>query len=365
MDELVVEAGFKVESRVLVGRGSVGRLPGLVAGMDPSSVVVVVDSGLPRVVVEGLVSGLRGEGMDVSVLDGGGGENAKSLAVLEGLWAGMARAGVTRDSVVVAVGGGALLDVAGFAAATYMRGVRSVYVPTTTLAQADAGIGGKTGVDLAGLKNVVGAFHMPVYTIVDPGLLAGLPWEVYISGYAEIVKHAALRGRRWVEYVGERVSGVVSRDPGVVEELVRFSIETKVDFIRRDYREKGVRALLNFGHTLGHAVESVSGYRVGHGQAVAVGMVGEALLASRVLGFPREELDLLVEVLSGLGLPTRTEIFVEGLLDAMRHDKKFLRGKPRLPLPRRFGVFKVVELGWGDVEDWLRRLVSRGWSAAS
>lgn len=355
MDEATLELRMERKARVVVGRGSLARLPSLVAGMNPHQVLIIVDSGVPRQLAHVMEEGLRGEGLKVYMTVTSGGEGVKTLSSVEGIWKIMAEVGMTRGSLLLAMGGGALLDAAGFAAATYMRGIMSAYIPTTTLAQSDASIGGKTGIDLPWSKNIVGVFYHPELVVIDPEILLGLPDHAYITGFSEVVKHAAIRGREWVTWLMDKVDGIRARDPDVLTEVVRFSVETKLDIIRRDYLEKGLRTLLNFGHTLGHALEVASGYRISHGEAVSAGIVAESLLAQEIAGFPGDEAELLRSLLEMLGLPTRINCQAFILLQAMRRDKKFTRGKPRIPLPRRLGEFTVEELSWGVVESWLSK----------
>ncbi len=356
MDEATLELTVERRARIIVGAGSLARLPRLVAGLDPHRVAAVVDGNVPWSLVEAVRDGLESEGIPVSVLRVRGGEGAKTLESVERMWRFMAEEGVTRQSLLLAVGGGALLDAAGFAAATYMRGIMLAYVPTTTLAQADAAVGGKTAIDLGWAKNLVGVFYHPDLVVIDPLLLRSLPNGAYMPGFAEVVKHATIKGGWWLSWLESRADGIKSRDPRVLDEVIRFSVSVKLEVIRRDYAERGYRAVLNFGHTLGHAVEAASGFRVSHGHAVSIGLATESLLAVEVAGLPPEEASAVEGALKALGLPTQVPLTPERLLEAMRLDKKFARGKPRIPLPRRLGDFTIVELDWGVVKSWLSRV---------
>ena len=353
MDEVTLELSTRRKARIVIGRGSLEKAPKIIADLNPHLVVAIVDNRVPHRFAEEVIDGLEREGIPVNTLRIDGGENTKSIETVERIWKFMAGSRATRRSLLLAVGGGALLDSAGFAASTYMRGVMSAYIPTTTLAQSDAAIGGKTGIDLAWAKNLVGVFYHPDVVIIDPLILVDLPEDVYLPGFAEVVKHAAIKGEQWVSWLQSRIEGIMARDPQVLDDVVRFSVSAKIDVIKRDYVENGVRAFLNYGHTMGHAIEVASNYKVSHGNAVAIGLVAESLLAVETTGFPRDEAQMLIDLVRHLGLPTETTYPADILLDAMRLDKKFLNGNPRIPLPRKLGDFTIVELDWGDIRWWL------------
>lgn len=359
MDEATIEVCDARRVRVLTGLGLLGRLGEILEGYNPYKVLLVMDSRLPAGTAS-LISSSLGGRFRLSVYRVEGGEQVKGIGFVESLWRFMAGEGFTRRSMVVVAGGGTLLDAAGFAAATFMRGVPTVYIPTTTLAQVDASIGGKTGIDFDGGKNIVGVFHHPEVTVIDPELLLGLPRNIYLEGFSEVVKHAVIAGRGWLEWLERHAEGIAARDPQVLYEAVAFSVSTKLDIVSRDYVERGVRAVLNYGHTYGHAVEASTGYRVPHGHAVSLGLVAESMLAMEVTGFPEDDADRIHRVLEALSLPTRMRLDPERLVRAMKNDKKFLDGTPRIPLPRRPGDFTIEEIPWRAVEDWVRRASSIG-----
>lgn len=356
MDEATLTLRAERRARIVAGLGSLARLPKLISGLNPYRVALIVDGNVPWSIVEAVRDGLESIGIPASVLRVKGGEAAKTIESVEAMWRFMAREGVTRDSMVLAVGGGGLLDAAGFAAATYMRGIMLAYLPTTTLAQADAAVGGKTAIDLGWAKNLIGAFYHPDLVVIDPSILGGLPEEAYTPGFAEVVKHAVIKGGWWLSWLKSRAEGVKSRDPKTLDEVIRFSVSVKLEVIKRDYVERGYRAVLNFGHTVGHAVEAASSYRVSHGYAVSMGLAAESRLAVEVTGLPEGEAAEVEWALRALGLPTRIPLPPSLLVDAMRLDKKFARGRPRIPLPRRLGDFSVVELDWEMVKSWLSRV---------
>ena len=277
------------------------------------------------------------------------GERAKTadhwLAILERL----AEIGAQRDATVIALGGGVIGDLAGFAAASYMRGIRIVQVPTTLLAQVDAAIGGKTGFNLAAGKNLVGAFHQPAGIMIDVETLATLEARDYAAGLAEVVKYGAIRDASFVGWLEERKAQLVERRADVLEAAVARSARHKIEVVEADEREAGQRALLNFGHTFGHAIETATGYtRFRHGEAVAIGMCMAARLGVRLGEIERAEADRLEALLSGLGLPTAPPDDVDAatLVGHMHLDKKNRAGRIRLILLDALGSARVRE----DVE---------------
>ncbi len=276
------------------------------------------------------------------------GERAKRPRELARLWDAFAAMRLERGDCVVALGGGAVGDLAGFAAATWMRGVAWVAVPSTVVAQVDSSVGGKTGVDLSAGKNLAGAFHHPLAVLVDPDLLQTLPPREYRAGMAEVVKtgfavDAALF--RSLEYHAEALA---AREPGALEQAVRAAIRAKALVVRRDERERegGVRTALNFGHTLGHAIESALGYRgPRHGEAVAIGMRVAARLSQRHAGLGSAARRRLEALLDAWRLPARIPgVRVEQLLAAMSNDKKRRDARVRWVLTPRLGHASVPRL---------------------
>jgi 3-dehydroquinate synthase len=269
------------------------------------------------------------------------GESAKTKGALDRLWRDLARARIGRDGGIVAVGGGATGDLAGFAAATYMRGIALAQVPTTLLAMVDSSIGGKTGIDLPEGKNLVGAFHAPTAVFSDPSVLATLPTRQVASGLAEVVKTAFLSDAESVAQTARSVEPVFEHDLAPTTLLVSMSAELKAAVVSADERESGLRELLNFGHTLGHAYEAASGYRVTHGEAVAVGMVFATALAEELGLAPRTIRPALEDLLRRARLPVRARIPARAW-SLLGRDKKVRGGKVRWILPRRIGRFSEV-----------------------
>lgn len=245
-----------------------------------------------------------------------------------------------RDTGLIAVGGGVAADLVGFVAATYLRGVPLIQVPTTLLAMVDASVGGKTGVDTPAGKNLVGAFHPPQAVVMDPLLLRTLAPYHFRNGLGEAIKHAALDGPEHVQWLGSYAEAILAQDPATIDELLRRNIAVKAAIVEQDETEQGRRALLNLGHTVAHALELLSGYTLLHGDAVATGLILEARLGEQIGITDRGTAQQLAELNGRFGLPDsgRVEVPVEQLLSAMKLDKKNRDGSIRLALLERIGV---------------------------
>ncbi len=315
---------------VRFGDGACAQLGRVVEELAPSGVVLVADAN---------VCELHPPPLDVPVVPVPPGERWKSLESWRGLINNFVERGLDRDALIVAYGGGVVCDLAGFAAASYLRGVRWVAVPTTLLAQVDAAHGGKTGVDHPAAKNLIGAFHPPVEVLVDPGFLRTLPERELSGGLAEVVKHGVIGAPALLERVG------VEEPAAFVEQAARV----KLAIVERDPREQGERRLLNLGHTLGHAVEHASGYALHHGQAVAVGLRAACRIAERHCGFEQRALAVVQQALDRCGLPATAAVEPDAVREALGHDKKRAAGRLRWVLPVSLGDVRVFE----DVPDAL------------
>lgn len=285
-----------------------------------------------------------------------GGEACKSVEWVLETWEWLVGVGASRGVTVFVLGGGALLDSAGFAAATYMRGLPTVLAPTTTLAAFDAAAGGKTAVNLGG-KNVIGAFHNPRAILVEPSLLAGLPERPFKSGFAEAVKHALLAGREAMNLIEFLAPEAAERRLESLARLALWSLDFKMSVVARDPRESGLRRILNLGHTVGHVVEAASGYRLTHGEAVSIGLAAELRLSEEEAGLDPGVAVWTAKVLRGLGLPLEPpgDVASTALMEARRLlalDKKRLGDsivmplleEPGKPVLRRVSIDRIVAL---------------------
>jgi 3-dehydroquinate synthase len=267
------------------------------------------------------------------------GESAKNLRTVELLARDLIKAGADRSSILIAVGGGVVGDVAGFVAACYLRGVALVHVPTTVVAQVDSSIGGKTGVNLPEGKNLVGAFYPPRMVISDPEALRTLPEREFQGGLAEIIKHAVIADAKMFVYLEKNMEKVKRRDRLTLDYLISRNVAIKARVVSRDERESGLREILNFGHTFAHALESVTRYkRYQHGEAVAWGMMAAALLGHEIGVTRADDVSRIVSLVRRIGpLPPWPRVAAGALVEAMRSDKKTRAGKLRFVLTPRIG----------------------------
>jgi 3-dehydroquinate synthase len=259
----------------------------------------------------------------------------------------MIASGLSRDSVVLSLGGGVTCDLAGFVAATYMRGIPIVHAPTSLLAMADASIGGKTGVDHPAGKNLIGAFHHPSAVLADTRFLATLPAREYRTGLAEMIKAGIVADAGLFDLMEARAGDLAARDPGLIEELLPRAMAVKVSIVEKDDGESGLRKILNFGHTLGHALELESGYSLTHGEAISIGMVVEAAMAVRLGLLPSEAADRIGRLLERAGLPVRLppESVPSRVVQLAVTDKKSRRGRVEFVLPAGIGAVAMTGTG--------------------
>lgn len=285
------------------------------------------------------------------------GERYKTLGTIGGIYEKLLDRKIDRGGVVIGLGGGVIGDMAGFAAATYRRGVDFVQVPTSLLAQVDASVGGKTGVNLSRGKNLVGAFHQPRTVIIDTSSLHTLPARELRSGLAEVIKHAIIRDGEYFQFLEANLKPIRRLEPEVLERTIALSCEIKADVVGQDERESGLRRILNFGHTTAHAVESLTAYRdFRHGEAVAIGMVTAAVLSWKMGLTDLETVNRIARLLTEAGLPTRVPQGLSGerILATMGLDKKVVHGRLNAVLIRSIGSALVTDTVTPDL--WLEAL---------
>jgi 3-dehydroquinate synthase len=302
--------------------------------------VIITDTQVESHCAGVLCDALGKGGITAEVLSVPAGEASKSLRQATRLFEKLPGLGLDRHSFLIALGGGVVGDLAGFVAASYLRGIALVQIPTSLLAQVDSSVGGKTGVNLPQGKNLVGAFYQPRLVLADTDTLGTLPERELRSGFAEVIKHGAIRDARFFEWLEREYKRVLALEPDAVAHVVRRCCEIKAEVVSADERESGLRAILNFGHTVGHAMEALSEY-IGllHGEAIAMGMCCAARLSVTRAGLSEPEAKRLVDLIAASGLPTRLgESFkLKQLLEAARLDKKARNGKLRFVLLKRLG----------------------------
>lgn len=347
--ELAVDAGGYT---VTVGAGLLGEAGRIAAHVAPAHrYAIVTDSTVGALHVPVVARGLPSERWATFTIEPG--EAAKTRATWAAVTDSMLERGFGRDTTVIAVGGGVVGDLAGFVAATFMRGVPVVQIPTTLLAMIDASVGGKTGVDTSAGKNLVGAFHPPAAVVIDPRVLDTLPVAEIRAGLAEALKHGVIADRDYFEALVPGAPSLLDpdparRDPALAAGVIARSVQIKASVVREDERERGVRKILNFGHTIGHAIEHLSGYALRHGECVAIGMAVEARAAELAGIATPGTAAAIQDALAATGLPARrpAELDPAAILAATRGDKKSRTGVVEYALPAHIGAMAGAERGY-------------------
>jgi len=323
-----------------VRRGLLARLPRILARrVGPAKLFVITDTTVALLYGRRLLRALRREGVDAHLLEVPAGERSKNERTASVLHTKLLRRGITRESLVVALGGGVVGDLAGYVAATVLRGVPLVQVPTTLLAQVDSSVGGKVGIDHPAGKNLIGAFHQPAAVYIDPQALLTLPAAEFKNGLAEIVKIAAALDRKFFASIELNARSIAKRKMAIVLNVIVRAVGLKAAVVEKDEFESGVRKCLNLGHTVGHALEASSAYGLKHGRAVAMGMASEAWIALNMGLLGRKEFSRMTDLLGRLGLPHRPPPIVAAgaFARALARDKKADAAGPKFVLLRSIG----------------------------
>ncbi|HEX5107084.1 MAG TPA: 3-dehydroquinate synthase [Vicinamibacterales bacterium] len=347
-------------SAIWIGEGVVDQLPAL---LDAQRI------GARRFIVSNPVI-WRFHGPQIQRALGGGeailipdGERFKNLQSVSRIYEALIRGGADRGSALIAVGGGVIGDTAGFAAATYLRGITLVQVPTTLLAQVDSSVGGKVGVNHALGKNLIGAFHQPAVVAIDPMLLRTLPRREFRSGLYEVVKYGMIASRDLFDRIAQHSKAIFACDPAVLGPAIVDSCRIKADVVSQDERESGLRRILNYGHTVGHALESVTKYRrYLHGEAIAYGMLAAADLAVARGALAERERQALAQLITLLGpLPPIADLAIADVLEAIRRDKKVVHGKLHFVIAIEIGATMTIDdVTEEELHDVLTRLGLKG-----
>jgi 3-dehydroquinate synthase len=349
-----VNAGSRT-STIWIGEGTSGRIDALLD---------TLGAGRRRFVVTSpTVWKCHGEALDASVSGGppivvSDGERSKTLQTTARVYEALIRAGADRGSTLIAIGGGVIGDMAGFAAATYLRGINLVHVPTTLLAQVDSSIGGKVGVNHTLGKNLIGAFHQPLAVVIDPALLGTLPRREFRAGLYEVVKYGMIASRSLFDQLVRDTTAIFAREPRALLPAIEESVRIKARVVEQDEREGGLRRILNFGHTVGHALEAVTRYRrFRHGEAVAWGMLAAADLAVARGALAETERQALAGLIAALGpLPAVADLKADEVMAALRRDKKVVDGTLHFVIAIQIGATMTID----DVtEDEIRAVLAR------
>ena len=338
--------GLKLEKTVdesysiYLGTGIYGNsIEKIISDASPSSVAFVSDTNVSSIYFKSIRA--IDTGCPAGFLSFKAGEKRKNIDTLTGLFSGLVKSGLDRKSLIIAVGGGVTGDVAGFLASIYLRGIPFLQVPTSLLAMVDSSIGGKTGIDTAEGKNLLGSFHQPKAVVIDMEFLKTLPQPELINGMAEVIKHSLIKNIDYYRLVKDKRNMVLSLDPGVLEEVVEASCLIKADVVERDEKEAGLRQILNFGHTAGHAIEKASYFRVPHGYAVAMGMIVESHISFSRGILARGDLEEIKNLILSYGLGRYVRLIKgiapAGIAASAKTDKKNVSGGIRAVLLKNIG----------------------------
>jgi 3-dehydroquinate synthase len=331
----------RLSYEIKIGADILDRVILLIAKNHPAGhYVVITDDGVGPLYGDKMVEGLKEVGLNVSLLKFPAGESSKNIKTVMDIAGKLMEAGADRETMLIALGGGVVGDVAGFVASIFMRGVCYLQVPTTLVAQVDSAIGGKTGVDLPVGKNLLGTFYQPRAVFVSLHFLETLPEKEFDNGLAEIIKYGAIEEEGLLETLEKNMAAVKAKDPKVMLNIVESCCRIKKSIVEIDEKEHGLRRILNFGHTVGHALETVSNYKMTHGEGVALGMVAAARISEKAGYLKREETQRLETVIAGAGLSVRIPktFNVEEVLAKLRSDKKKKGDAVRFVLLKKIGM---------------------------
>lgn len=337
MEKLFVDLG-KNSYDILISDSFAGLPKAMSEIGAPKKLLIVTDTNVERLYADEVRGILSDSGYDAAVYAFAAGEENKNMNSILGICGACIEHKMDRKSMIIALGGGVTGDMAGFAAAIFMRGIDFIQIPTTLLSQSDSSVGGKTGIDFAESKNILGAFHQPKLVYMNVAALKTLPEEQFISGMGEIIKHGIIRDNNFFEYLKNNSEKIKSLDSETLIKMDKINCSIKADIVMQDERETGLRANLNFGHTIGHAVESAYNFRKTHGACVGIGMIAAAYIAVNRGLISAAELDSIESALDMYGFETRVDLpDYDAVYSFMQNDKKKLQGKLKFVLPVKIG----------------------------
>lgn len=320
-------------------------------------IVLVTDSNVDKYQGQECIEAFEKSGYTVDKFVIQAGESNKNLDTVQSIYKYLLDLGLDRNAVLIALGGGVVGDITGFVAATFLRGINYVQIPTSLLAQSDSSVGGKVGVDFEGSKNIIGAFYQPQFVYINVNSLKTLPKRELQAGLAEVVKHGIICDKEFYEYIDYNVSKIFEFDEAVLQFVAKNNCSIKGAVVQKDEKEGDLRAILNFGHTIGHAIETVMSFKLLHGECVSLGMVGALNMAKSLEMIDEESIISVKKTLEKIGLPTKLEgIDVERVYKQMFHDKKIKGNKLTFILPRK-SIGEVIQCTIDD-EDLIKRTIA-------
>jgi len=342
---LVPQKKKSTNYKIFIKEGLLKGIPKIVQKLHYSKYVIITDTTVKKLYAKEIAQHMKHEGIATELFSFPTGEKSKHMKTVEQLVEKMLNAHCDRSTCILAVGGGIVGDIAGFTASVFMRGVDFIQVPTTLLAMADSSVGGKTGVNSRLGKNLIGAFHQPIAVYIDTSTLQTLPDNELKNGYAEVIKQAAIRDKKFFAYLEKHNQKILNKDRKKLKKIVAQSVRIKADIVSRDTKEKGIRMILNYGHTYGHAIEKASKYKIQHGYAVSIGMciINEIAIKEKIMKAKHaERIRCLLET---AGLPTKLPKHIKRttLNKLIKFDKKCVNGKQNLIVVPKIGMAAILE----------------------
>ncbi|MEO5356683.1 MAG: 3-dehydroquinate synthase [Nitrospirae bacterium YQR-1] len=359
MESLCLDLGPR-SYEIIIGSGVIDNVGRLASQLRLGRKIFVISNPTVfSIYGAGVINSLDEAGFDTGCVLIPDGEEYKDISWVSYILSELLRGGLDRKSALVALGGGVVGDMTGFAASVYMRGIDYISLPTTLLSQVDSSVGGKTGVNHPIGKNMIGTFYQPRLVVIDTDTLQSLPIRETISGIGEVIKYGVIKDRDFFYYLVNHREQILAKEYTAISHIISRSCRIKAEVVSLDERETGLREILNFGHTIGHAIESVTGYRTYlHGEAVAIGMNMESKLSVKLGIFDEKQSYDIMDLIESYGLPVSIDsnkISVKALLDAMNYDKKAESGKLKFVLPEKIGTVKVLKgINSEDIEAVLR-----------
>src|SRR3989338_5619212 len=310
---------------IIIGRNLLNKIPSELKKKPlGNKYMIITDSNIEKLFGRKLLQNLRNSGLKADLISLKPGEQSKNLKVFEQLQEKTHALGIDRKSAIIALGGGVVGDIAGFVAASYMRGINYIQIPTSLLADVDSSIGGKVAVDLTSGKNIVGAFHQPKKVYIDASLLKKLPQKELLNGMAEVIKHAAIADKKLFVFLERNMNKILARNEKILMDVIKRNCEIKGSIVERDEKEAGLRKIVNFGHTAGHAIESLTQYKkFTHGEAIAIGMCIAAKISADMKMTGKRDAFRIVKLIENVGLPTQVpNIPTSKIINELKKDKK-------------------------------------------
>lgn len=350
MEKLFVDLG--VNSYNILFSDSFSGLPDAMKDINaPKKLLIVTDSNVNKLYADEVNMLLQKNGYDSSVYSFTAGEENKSMDTILGICAACIKHELDRKSMIIALGGGVVGDMAGFAAAIFMRGIDFVQIPTTLLSQSDSSVGGKTGIDFMESKNILGAFHQPRLVYINVETLKTLPQEQLVSGMGEVIKHGIIRDSEFFSYLEKNSEDIKKLNSETLVNMDKINCSIKAEVVEQDEKENGLRAILNFGHTIGHAVESAYNFKMTHGECVGLGMIGASYIAYKRNMITSSVMERIENILTEYGFRTRVKLpDKDKILSFMHKDKKKTMGKLKFVLPVSIGeVIQTTDVTSGEI----------------